>query len=624
MAPLQAIDPNVPRAEHVSATPPRLVDEDDEEEVVSSDSDSDVGAQLPGRPVARDPYSDSEGDRIIENIFAGTDVVPQLHEQQRADTFTTSGINGATWCRKLHCTQPQAFAQVQGMRTSSRRGRRSLDNTNFEPIDYWRMFITDEMLDDIVCATRVRVIQRMAHTPPDFYAARHGAAAWPSRTLRKQEHKPMTKKDLEQFIGIAYGLGVTYKRGIQDAFSDDWLIGVPWVQRVMSFGKFQRLKNSLSVDIPRERHVEHVDPISNSGVSKIGVLMEKFKKRCLNVYQPKAELSYDEQVAKTNTRFSKLQQRLRHKKYNGIQIYSLCEAGSGYLVTFVTRQPTTEFSIEGAMFSLLKDVSDKWHRVYADNLFISTKTLRWCKDNGIYLCGTARTTHGFPAAISRKFGGVLEKGESSWRMTRDGLCAIAWHDSVVTQFMSNWHNPEAVDVVRRREKGERDRSSRNAPKVAADYNKFMGGVDQLDALRGTYTCRIKAKKWYFSLLWWMLDVAMINAHHVYCVEEGKAKRKPMTRDKFIKSVVESLIAKDEDPDAAEVENDGSGRKRARNEAGTMCEKVRPCTFDRRRQCKNCYNRRGVISKQNTGCSTCEAPLCVDCISEWHERRLDEK
>jgi len=235
-----------------------------------------------------------------------------------------------------------------------------------------------------------------------------------------------------------------------------------------------------------------------------------------------------------------------------------------------------------------------------------------------------RTTHGFPAAISRKFGGALEKGEYSWRMTRDGLCAIAWHDSIVTQFMSNWHNPEAVDVVRRREKGERDRSSRNAPKVAADYNKFMGGVDQLVALRGTYTCRIKAKKWYFSLLWLMLDVAMINAHHVYCVEEGKAKRKPMTRDKFIKSVIESLIAKDEDPDAAEVENDGSGRKRARNEAGTMCEKVRPCTFDRRRQCKNCYNRRGVISKQNTGCSTCEAPLCVDCISEWHERRLDEK
>ena len=78
--------------------------EDDEEEVVSSDSDSDVGDQFPGQTVARDPYSDSEAERIIENIFAGTDDVPDLREQQRANTFTMSGINGATWFRPLYCT----------------------------------------------------------------------------------------------------------------------------------------------------------------------------------------------------------------------------------------------------------------------------------------------------------------------------------------------------------------------------------------------------------------------------------------------------------------------------------------------------------------------------------------
>ena len=69
MAPLQAIDPNIPRAEHVSATPPRLVDEDDEEEVVSSDSDSGVGVRLPGRLVAHDPCSRSQADRMIVDIL---------------------------------------------------------------------------------------------------------------------------------------------------------------------------------------------------------------------------------------------------------------------------------------------------------------------------------------------------------------------------------------------------------------------------------------------------------------------------------------------------------------------------------------------------------------------------
>ena len=104
----------------------------------------------------------------------------------------------------------------------------------------------------------------------------------------------------------------------------------------------------------------------------------------------------------------------------------------------------------------------------------------------------------------------------------------------------------------------------------------------------------------------------------------KVKHKPMERDKFIKSTVESLTVNDEDPDAAEVENDGSGRKRARNEAGTLCEKVRPCTFKRRRRCKNYYNRYGVICKQNTGFVSFDAHLCVDYTDEWHERRLDEK
>ena len=55
------------------------------------------------------------------------------------------------------------------------------------------------------------------------------------------------------------------------------------------------------------------------------------------MYQPVEHLSSDEQVAKTDSRYTTLRQILKHKKYNGIQIYSVCEAGSGYLVTFATK-----------------------------------------------------------------------------------------------------------------------------------------------------------------------------------------------------------------------------------------------------------------------------------------------
>ena len=63
-------DPSVPRRERISAGSPRLVGEDDDEEVENADSDSGVGVRLPGRLVAHDPCSRSQADRMIEDILA--------------------------------------------------------------------------------------------------------------------------------------------------------------------------------------------------------------------------------------------------------------------------------------------------------------------------------------------------------------------------------------------------------------------------------------------------------------------------------------------------------------------------------------------------------------------------
>ena len=46
------------------------MDEDDDEAVKNADSDSGVGDRLPGRPVAHDPCSRSQADRMIEDILA--------------------------------------------------------------------------------------------------------------------------------------------------------------------------------------------------------------------------------------------------------------------------------------------------------------------------------------------------------------------------------------------------------------------------------------------------------------------------------------------------------------------------------------------------------------------------
>ena len=142
----------------------------------------------------------------------------------------------------------------------------------------------------------------------------------------QQKQSPMTKDQLGEFIGVVYGLGVTYKRGVEQAFSHDEMLGVPWVRRAMTLAEFQRLKTFLSSDVRAEGENDQHNIASNRHVTKIGVLLDMFKERCLKAFSPSENLSYDEQVAKTFSHYCKLRQLLKHKKHNPIQwlILQLC------------------------------------------------------------------------------------------------------------------------------------------------------------------------------------------------------------------------------------------------------------------------------------------------------------
>lgn len=61
--------------------------------------------------------------------------------------------------------------------------------------------------------------------------------------------------------------------------------------------------------------------------------------------------------------------------------------------------------------------------------------------------------------------------------------------------LSNFHNPEPVINVRRR---ERDGSTIEitCPAVVADYNSNMKCVDTFDHMKGVYEIDRKSRKWW--------------------------------------------------------------------------------------------------------------------------------
>ena len=86
-------------------------------------------------------------------------------------------------------------------------------------------------------------------------------------------------------------------------------------------------------------------------------------------------------------------------------------------------------------------------------------------------------------------------------------------------------SPEEVTVRRT----QKDGSSRDVPCPLAIkvYNRFMGGVDKNDQLRGYYSVRTKSRKSYKYLFWFLFDVAIVNSFILYGLSPAVGRKKTL-------------------------------------------------------------------------------------------------
>ena len=91
------------------------------------------------------------------------------------------------------------------------------------------------------------------------------------------------------------------------------------------------------------------------------------------------------------------------------------------------------------------------------------------------------------------------------------VVASAWMDRKVVMLMSTTCQPSESGTVQRKQK-DGSRVEVPCPASIILYNKFMGGVDRGDQLRGYYRCRTKSRKFYKYIFFFLLDVAITNAH----------------------------------------------------------------------------------------------------------------
>ena len=200
----------------------------------------------------------------------------------------------------------------------------------------------------------------------------------------------------------------------------------------------------------------------------------------------------------------------------GFKVWIIADSKNGYfldLQVYVGSEGEgTEHGLgERVVLGLTEQYRGVHHQLYCDNFFSSPWLFQELLSLQIYACGTVRQTRrGFPQDLRSI---TLARGEGEVRQS-ESLTALVWQDKRPVHVLSTLSQPGETQPVLRR---ERDGSlvELSCPTAILAYTKYMGGVDLGDQLRKYYSVRLKCRKNYKYIFWFIL--MCVSQTHLFSV-----------------------------------------------------------------------------------------------------------
>lgn len=154
--------------------------------------------------------------------------------------------------------------------------------------------------------------------------------------------------------------------------------------------------------------------------------------------------------------------------------------------------------------------------VFIDNYFNSLPLLESFTEKGLKCIGTIRADRVEKAPLRD----IKKKARGSMHAIQDeenSITLIRWHDNNQVTVATNV-TEEAVlgeGQCRRWDRREKKYKYVSQPSVVQEYNRYMGGVDLYDKLRGAHRLKIRSKKWYWPHVRFCINGAVVNAWLLY-------------------------------------------------------------------------------------------------------------
>ena len=481
-------------------------------------------------------------------------------------------------------------------------GRHLEFDKNSVPYDYFRSFVTDDLVSKIVDYT-------------NKFESKTSETATITRCARRKRWHDINNDEFLSFLGLTLLMPHVKKSRICDYWSTDITIETPYFRRYMTCDRYQLIMQFLHC------YEETEETNKNDRLRKIRPILNIFQESFQNCLQPFQNLVVDESLILFKGRLI-FKQYIPSKRHRfGMKLFMLCDCQTGIVLDIIVYTGTDidiirddDLGVAGAVVKkLLQKHLEKGHTLYTDNWYTSPKLSLYLDSKNTGSCGTVRSNRkNMPKFVQNK--------QKVQEYVSPPLLAMKYKDKRDVHLLSTVHEGKIIATGKT---SHRNNEPITKPDIIVDYNKNMRLVDEGDMMIGNIDCLRRTTKWYKKLLFHLFDICMLNAHHMYLLQ---TKKNMKLRD-FSISVIREMLEKH-----GTVTKTFSHRI-ARADASDRLQGAAyvsrhhlemPKKVGNRRVQKYCHvckkSEENQAKKVSMWCAACKIPLCVDCFVVYHTKK----
>jgi hypothetical protein len=437
------------------------------------------------------------------------DVIRNLHwsDSSTDDIIHAVNLDDLTWTESTNL-KSFVFDSDSGI---SKKIIQEMSTKN--PVDFFHLFVTEELLNEMVIET-------------NRYADQKGKITQLPKA-RIKNWKNTNINEMKFFLGLQIWIGLVQMPKLSNYWSNNVLYSNE-ITKLISRNRFELLLSNWHFANNEANDM-------STRLYKIKPLIDHIRKQFQLAIMPSNNICIDESLVPFRGRLSFLQY-IKNKRHKfGIKFFKLC-IEDGYTYDFKIycgkEKVNSKYSVPtSVVMGLCENLLDHGRTIYVDNYYTSVELAHKLLDRQTHLVGTLRKNRkGIPKDISNT---KLKKGEIIGKESNTGITIIKWCDKREVLMLSTKHTNEMVPIRTRHEKEIRK------PAAVIDYNKSKSFIDLSDQIKAYSSCLRKSIKWYRKMaIEILLGSAMVNAFIIYKKVTGKIIQITKFREQVAKDLLQ--------------------------------------------------------------------------------------